>query len=80
MESASIAVFPNPSTDHKITISTTIAIDSIQLINLNGQLLLEVKNPIFNNTTYTLENLPQGFYFLKLSSNNQTLTKKVIIN
>ncbi len=80
MESASIAVFPNPSTDHKVTISTTIAIDSIELINLNGQLLLEVKNPIFNNTTYTLENLPQGFYFLKLSSNNQSLTKKVSIN
>ncbi len=80
IESASIAVFPNPSTDHKVTINTTLAIDSIQLYNLNGQLLLEVKSPAFNNNSYTLENLPQGFYFLKLSSNNQSLTKKVIIN
>lgn len=80
IENTSITVFPNPSTNHKVTINTTIAIDSIQLFNLNGQLLLEVKNPVFNNNSYTLDNLPQGFYFLKLSSNNQLLTKKIMIN
>lgn len=79
-DSANISIYPNPSIDHKINIDSTISIDDLQLINLNGQLLLEVKNPVFNNNSYTLENLPQGFYFLKLSSNNQSLTKKVMIN
>ena len=78
--SATISIYPNPSSDHKINIDSSITIDDLQLINLNGQLVLEVKNPAFNNNSYTLENLPQGFYFLKLSSNNQLLTKKVIIN
>ena len=78
--SANISIYPNPSSNHKINIDSTISIDDLQLINLNGQLLLEVKNPVFNNNSYTLDNLPQGFYFLKLSSNNQSLIKKVMVN
>ncbi|MBY0486712.1 MAG: endonuclease [Flavobacteriaceae bacterium] len=80
LELASISVYPNPSNDHKINIDSDIAIDDIQLININGQLMMEIKKPIFNNNSYTLDNLPQGFYFLKLSSENQSLVKKVIIN
>jgi endonuclease I len=77
---ATISVYPNPSNDHKININSDTKIDTIQLININGQLMMEVKNPVFNNNSYTLENLSQGFYFLKLSSENQSLTKKVIVN
>ena len=79
-EYTNISVYPNPSMDHKINIESTVAIDDLQVINLNGQLLMEVKNPQFNNNHYTLENIPNGFYFLKLNSNNQSFTKKVILN
>ena len=79
-DSINVSVYPNPSNDHKVNINSSIFIDDLQLINLNGQLLLELRNPVFNNNSYTLENLPQGFYFLKLSSNNQLLTKKILIN
>ena len=79
-EYTNISVYPNPSKDHKINIESTVSIDDLQVINLNGQLLMEVKNPQFNNNHYTLENIPNGFYFLKLNSNNQSFTKKVIIN
>jgi len=80
LDLATISVYPNPSNDHKINIDSQVAVDDIQLININGQLMMEVKKPVFNNNSYTLENLPQGFYFLKLSSDNQSVTKKVIIN
>ena len=79
-EYTNISVYPNPSMDHKINIESTVAIDDLQVINLNGQLLMEVKNPQFNNNHYILENIPNGFYFLKLNSNNQSFTKKVILN
>lgn len=75
-----ISVYPNPSNENKITIETDIELDEIQLINLNGQLVQWIKKPEFSNNTYTLENLPQGFYLLRLNSKNQSLTKKVIIN
>jgi endonuclease I len=80
METASISIYPNPTNNHKINIESDVAIDDIQLININGQLMMEVKNPVFNSNSYTLENLPQGFYFLKLSSESQSTTKKIIVN
>ena len=77
---ASVSVYPNPSNNHKINIETEQVLDEIQLINVNGQLMQQIKNPNAQNNTYTLENLPSGFYFLKLTSENQSATKKVIIN
>jgi hypothetical protein len=73
-------LFPNPTNEHKINISSSIPVDEIQLITIDGQLMMDIKKPIFNNNSYTLENLPQGFYFLKLNSDNQSVTKKVIVN
>lgn len=75
-----VAVYPNPSNNQKINIETEISIDTIELVNLNGQLVQKINKPQFTNNTYSLENLPQGFYLLKLSSENQSITKKVIIN
>lgn len=77
---ASVSVYPNPSNTHRINIDTEIVLDEIQLININGQLMQEIKNPRVQGKTYTVENLPSGFYFLKLTSDNQSTTKKVIIN
>lgn len=77
---ASISIYPNPSNNHIINIETKQILDEIQLINLNGQLMQEIKNPNSQNNTYTLENLPSGFYFLKLTSENHSITKKVIVN
>lgn len=75
-----VTVYPIPSNEHKVTVDSEISIDDIQLITINGQLMMEVKNPVFDNNTYTLENLPPGFYFLRLSSENTSVSKKVIIN
>lgn len=75
-----VSIYPNPSNDHKINIDSQVIIDDIQLITINGQIMMEIKKPVFNSTTYTLENLPQGFYFLRLTSENKSITKKIIIN
>lgn len=77
---ATVSIYPNPSNNHRISIDTEIVLDEIQLINLNGQLIQQIKNPNSNGNTYTVENLPSGFYFLKMTSDNQSTTKKVIIN
>jgi len=77
---SNIKVYPNPSSNHRINISSEVIVDEIQLINVNGQIMQQIKNPAFNDNTFTLENLNSGFYFLKLSSDNQSVTKKVIVN
>ncbi|MBN8641303.1 MAG: endonuclease [Flavobacteriales bacterium] len=75
-----VSIYPNPSTDQKINIETEAEVENIQLINVNGQLMMEVKNPTKVYNTYTIENLPDGFYFVKISTESSTVTKKVFIN
>ncbi len=75
-----VSVYPNPSNENKINIQSSVEIKDIQLYSINGQLIKEVENPEFSNNFYTLDNLLKGFYFLRLSSDNQSTTKKVIIN
>lgn len=80
ISSTNISVFPNPTNDHKINIQSDVTLDEIDLININGQLVQAIKKPVMSNNIFTLENLPQGFYFIKLTSDNQTITKKVVVN
>ena len=77
---STITIFPNPTNEHKINIQTETILDEIDLINVNGQLMQHIKKPVLQNNTYSLENLNSGFYFLKLTSNNQSIVKKVIVN
>ena len=76
----SVSVYPNPTNDNRVNITSDVTLDEIYLININGQIILQTKNPHEQNHTYTLENLPQGFYFLKLNAENRSVTKKIIVN
>jgi endonuclease I len=78
---ATAAVYPNPTNDSKVTIETEAVLSEIDLITINGQLIQQIKNPVSQNKIYSMENLPKGFYFLKLTSDiNKTTTKKIIVN
>ena len=77
---SSVSVYPNPTNNHTINIQSETVLDEIQLINVNGQIIQQIKKPVFNSNTYTLENLNSGFYFLKISSESQSVTKKIIVN
>ena len=77
---AGISVYPNPSNDNRINIDSEVEIDAIELVNINGQLVQQIKNPSASNHTYTVDNLPKGFYFLKLNASNQSTTRKIIVN
>jgi endonuclease I len=75
-----ITVYPNPSNNGTINISSETVLDQIELITINGQIIQQISKPEFQNNNYTITNLPSGFYFLKLSGGNDSVTKKVLIN
>lgn len=77
---SSAIIYPNPTKNNRIDIQTETVVDEISLTNVNGQLIQYSKKPKLENNTYTLENLTKGFYLLKLTANNQSITKKVIVN
>lgn len=75
-----VSIHPNPSNNGIVNITTEITVDYIEIITINGQVLQQIKKPVFENSTHTISNLPKGFYFLKLSSNNNSITKKIVVN
>lgn len=79
-EKKSYSVYPNPTSNNKINIESETTLDEIEVVYTNGQLMQLIKNPVFNNQIYTLENLPKGVYLLKLISNKQSVVKKIIVN
>jgi hypothetical protein len=75
-----VSIYPNPASNGSINISSEQSLDSIELITINGQVVQKINHPEFENSAYSISNLPKGFYFLKLSANNQSVTKKILVN
>jgi endonuclease I len=75
-----ISIYPNPTNSNEIEIATEETITKLSLVNINGQIIKEIVQPIFNQNTYKINNLPQGFYFLQINAEKGSLTKKIIVN
>lgn len=76
------SVFPNPSIGvFNIkgfnSLSSTI---SIQVLNLNGQIIYEKNENSNQNISIDLRNKPKGLYLLKILDNSKCQTEKIIIN
>jgi endonuclease I len=74
-------VYPLPALDHQIYIqSDTNMINQVALYSITGQAIFIENNPQRDNNTIVLDNLPSGFYVLKINSEKGITSKKVIIN
>jgi hypothetical protein len=73
-----VAIFPNPTNNHTIHVSCAGAIDQIELYNLNGQIIQDIK-PEIKNEIYTLNQLTSGFYLMKVTSEGKSIIKKVVV-
>ncbi|WP_046758032.1 T9SS type A sorting domain-containing protein [Kordia jejudonensis] len=71
-------IYPNPVQGNFIYIQTknNIEISAIQLFDMTGKEIIRQVNP---SNQINVQGLQQGVYILQLKSNNQTVTKKLII-
>ena len=76
----SVSIYPNPVSNNEVFISTLSELKSIVLYNINGQIIQEIKNPSKINEAYKVSNLPKGFYLIQLASENESITKKIIVD
>jgi len=77
-ELKSFEVYPNPSNTHSINIVLNKQNQAdITLYNISGQLLYTHR---MTTKKQTIPNLPTGFYMLKVTTDNKTAVKKVIVN
>lgn len=76
---ADLVVYPIPATD-KVYIDTEAQVETIELINLNGQLIQQIRKPSPAGKTYSVDNLPKGFYILRVQADGKAENKKIIVN
>jgi len=70
-------VYPNPAKDYISIQSNNIKINSVEVYNVIGKRLLISTE--LNDSKLNISNLNAGVYLLKISANERTLVKKVII-
>lgn len=67
-------VYPNPASDI-INIASSENVDVLELFNILGKRVSQV----FNTKQLNLKGFKSGIYILKISSNNRSVTKKIVI-
>ena len=72
-----VQVFPNPSSG-VFRINATISMQAVEVQDLTGKTVLK-HNLEKENATIDLKNATKGIYLLKLSSENETVFKRLII-
>lgn len=72
-----VSIYPNPTNTGSVTITSpnTDAMN-VQVFDILGK---QVKNETLTNNTLNVSNLKSGVYILKITQNNATTTKKLVI-
>jgi hypothetical protein len=78
----SFRVYPNPTNDLlNVRINNYVGKVNIQVIDINGRIVKELKNEDFNiEKSLNLNNLQSGMYVLKVNGDNLNFTQKIIKN
>ena len=74
-----VTIYPNPTHDGNVYITSSQAVNEIEVFNVNGQTIYRQLNPAISNSTYIVENLPSGFYFIKVQTEKGAMIKKLIV-
>lgn len=73
----SFSLYPNPTNTGSVTISSTNSdAISVQVFDILGK---QVKNQTLTNNTLNVADLSSGIYIVKITQNNASITKKLVI-
>jgi hypothetical protein len=78
---SALKIYPNPANSYTtISLSENTTINTISLFNITGSLICKFDK--INQSVFKLEknNLPSGLYFVKIQTENQTVTKQLLFN
>ncbi|WP_426432276.1 T9SS type A sorting domain-containing protein [Winogradskyella sp. HB-48] len=76
-ETAQFSIYPNPTNTGFVTITSSSSdAMNVQVFDILGK---QVKNETLTNNTLNVSNLNTGVYILKITQNNASTTKKLVI-
>ena len=70
-ETESVALYPNPVTDRLNVKAENL--QTVEVYNLMGQLVMTATNPVMD-----LDDLNQGIYFVRITADGKTVTKRIV--
>lgn len=73
-----LIIYPNPTKDDIYIISTNERINSYSILNTNGQRIMNKENIKANKEKINLTNIPKGMYIIKIITDNNVYSRKVI--
>jgi hypothetical protein len=73
-----VHLFPNPA-QNQVTISASINIIQVEVYNIDGKLLDVIHSADKTEIVYNINRYSKGLYFVKIQTENGTVTKKLII-
>lgn len=73
-----VSVFPNPATDQLTILQNTFEFKTVEIYNINGQLILK-KSMNLSRETIDLSDLSKGVFSLKLIGEEKQLVKKIVL-
>ncbi len=73
-------LYPNPSTGKILIESKNGTISTIEIYDIRGQLIFKNSYGLENNIQIDISDKPNGIYFIKIISSNNTDVKKIIKN
>ena len=73
-----LIIYPNPTRDDIYIISTNERINSYSILNTNGQRIINKENIKANKEKINLTNIPKGMYIIKIITDNNVYSRKVI--
>lgn len=77
--SSQLSIFPNPSNGIVTILAPEMAINSIEMSDINGRIVKITKVNGLNETQINVSDLAKGVYFLKIASDKGIATKKLVV-
>lgn len=76
-----VSLFPNPITNGKVTVRflDKVNVTNIAVFSAIGKKVYERKKPKIINSRFNIRNLKSGVYLLKISTDKQSITKKLVV-
>lgn len=74
-----VTIYPNPTFEGSVYVTSAQIVNEIEVFNINGQTIYRQLNPQMTNSTYIVENLSSGFYFIKVQTDKGSIIKKLIV-
>ena len=82
IDESTISVIPNPiySNNAEIRIDNSLNVNKIELFDMKGSVVQEIASGVISNPVkFNVFGLSSGVYYLKFSTSNKTLIKRIVI-